>query len=121
MIKNFLELNNDEKEKSYKIVYIDDITEQDFNGTFSDTIYIVKLGETIYEGVLDYKDISDDNKLYTNNVNSEKLYGWEAQSDFNFIKGLTPMYDKEENGEKYYQINSNIKKILPKTFQEDFF
>jgi hypothetical protein len=93
-------------EDVYKIVYIDDITEQDYNGTFSDTIYIVKLNDKAKSGKL-ILDVNQSN-IYATDVYSEKLYGWDNYKDFTFIESLNPIYDTIENGNYKYKINSYV-------------
>lgn len=105
--------DQDNTEKCYKIVYFDDITEQDYNGTFADTIYIVKLSDHIFEGeIVKQNDTTGINEIRTNTINSEILYGWEYNRTFEFIKNLKPIYDKKEDGTAdSYRINSDITAI----------
>ena len=42
---NTWELNTENTNHEYKIVYANDITEQDYNGTFSDMIFVINLND----------------------------------------------------------------------------
>lgn len=81
--KGFININDN---KTVKINYINDITEQDYDGTYTDTICVVNL-DNIVGGSLALKDITnDDNDILSiagTNIR-EKLWGW-TEYDMNNI------------------------------------
>lgn len=102
---------NNQNECPYKIVYINDITEQDYNGTFTDTICVVDLSTKIYSGTidLDLKDMESERINYDDSVDS--LYGWTKSTIPSIYKNLTPIYDYESASLLQYQTSSYINGI----------
>ena len=102
---------NNQNECPYKIVYINDITEQDYNGTFTDTICVVDLSTKIYSGTidLDLKDMESERINYDDSVDS--LYGWTKSTIPSIYENLTPIYDYESASLLQYQTSSYINGI----------
>ena len=81
--KGFININNN---KTVKINYINDITEQDYDGTYTDTICVVNL-DNIVSGSLTLKDITNDDNVILSIAGTnirEKLWGW-TEYDMNNI------------------------------------
>lgn len=110
-----LELNTNkmsENDKIYNIVYANDITEQDYNGTFSDMIFVINLNDwkNCNLNYIDDSEIQD--HKYTDNIEiSDKLYGWENYDTdaLTILNNLSPIYDIQNTGQ--YKINSNLLNI----------
>ena len=102
---------NNENECPYKIVYINDITEQDYNGTFTDTICVVDLSTKIYSGTidLDLKDMESERINYDESIDS--LYGWTKSTIPSIYENLSPIYDYESASLLQYQTSSYINGI----------
>lgn len=80
------------------ITYVGDITEQDFNGTYTDTICIVDFSKN-YQGTI---NVEHEDRIegysyddYDSDVNNH-LYGWMDKLD-NFSEIYKPKYDFYEN------------------------
>jgi hypothetical protein len=99
---------NSKNECPFEIVYINDITEQDFNGTFTDTICVVDLSTKICSGSLDLdlKDMESSRLNYDGNTNS--LYGWTKTTIPSVYEYLTPIYDYVTSTLLQYQTSSYI-------------
>lgn len=102
---------NNGNECPYKIVYINDITEQDYNGTFTDTICVVDLSTKIYSGTidLDLKDMESERINYDESIDS--LYGWTKSTIPSIYENLSPIYDYESASLLQYQTSSYINGI----------
>lgn len=92
----------------FEIVYINDITEQDFNGTFTDTICVVDLSTKICSGSLDLdlKDMESSRLNYDEITDS--LYGWTKSTIPSVYEYLTPIYDYVNSTLLQYQTSSYI-------------
>ena len=100
------------------ITYIGNITEQDYNGTYTDTICCVNANE-YYEG--DIKFVQDIQIGKNNNGCSvdpaNVLYGWEGEQMFEeYIDSetgehISPIYDDNENSYNYDSYLDNIEFI----------
>lgn len=100
---------------SAEIVYVGEISEQDFNGTFTDTICIV---DTSYYKKGTITDTCTEELLVEDMMNPGKLYGWwtvstEGVNQFLFennleYKSIVPIYDKPSN---WYNVYPKFKKI----------
>lgn len=99
---------NSKNECPFEIVYINDITEQDFNGTFTDTICVVDLSTKICSGSLDLdlKDMESSRLNYDGNTDS--LYGWTKTTVPSVYEYLTPIYDYVTSTLLQYQTSSYI-------------
>ena len=100
------------------ITYIGNITEQDYNGTYTDTICCVNANE-YYEG--DIKFVQD-TQIGKNNNNcsvdpADVLYGWEGEQMFEeYIDSetgqhISPIYDDNINSYDYDSYLDNIEFI----------
>ena len=113
-----IKLNNDKSDllinEEYSIdnlnelnIYSSEITEQDYNGIYSDIICTVDLAS------INKCNIIYDNNSYivkTVKSNSESIYGWEGYIDnIEGYNGLNPIYDIEDD--KAYYINSTIESL----------
>lgn len=121
---NSFNLNYSEAEAKYKaskdtlITYIGNITEQDYNGTYTDTICCVNANE-YYEGNIKFvhsTTIGSDVKSCT--VESPNvLYGWEGEQMFaeyldpNTGEHISPIYDNVTDDVHKYNYNSNLDNI----------
>lgn len=107
----------------WKITYYGDITEQDFNGTYTDTICVIDSGIDFYkesnrfannsnEKNDKYAKVNDDNTpppLYTKENNETNLYNWKREDLNTFFSTIyndeneypvEPIFD-EDNGYKF--------------------
>lgn len=109
---------NESYQKIYNIVYGNDITEQDYNGTFSDMIFVINLNDWKNFNVTYISDEEFSNYKYTDNheSNTNKLYGWENYEGLNILEELSPIYDIETS--KQYKINSNLQKIATNKIED---
>lgn len=89
-------------------IYSSEITEQDYNGIYSDIICTIDLAS-----------INKCNITYNNNsyivkpieCNLDSIYGWEGYIDnIEGYNGLKPIYDNNED--KSYYLNSNIESLI---------
>ena len=104
----------------FKINYIGDITEQDYDGTYTDTICVINL-DTIVSGSILYKDIADDT-LVVSGVTYDQLWGWSSNDITNIvskilqienINELSPIYDTDNIlNNLYYRYSSDLCGIL---------
>lgn len=105
--------NNDD----VMISFIGDITEQDYNGTYTDTINIITSGD-IAKGDIILADTDtftgiDYNNIVTNTTEREYLYGWTEPDNVygtqycgpTYYKDVKPVFDKDS----VYYIKSFIK------------
>ena len=100
------------------IKYIGDVTEYDYNGTYTDTICSIN-GNSYNVGILKVDDnINQVINSYTiNNVNT--LYGWENDNlIFSEYQNCTPIFDKTSLGSGTYQNNPIFTKIEIKNIDE---
>lgn len=103
------------KEKIFTIPYLSDITEQDYNGTYADTICIVNLSN-VYNGELIYSEKNYDNnaihieipKLF--NSDDKCLYGWEKGSISDY-QHSSSIFDATDDNTGTYYISSGIDAI----------
>lgn len=111
---DYINANN----KNTLITYIGNITEQDYNGTYTDTICCVNANE-YYEGNIKFihNTIIGEN---TNNCTVDPanvLYGWEGEQMFEeYIDPSTgnhiaPIYDNNKNSYNYNSYLDNIEYI----------
>ena len=88
------------------ITYIGEVTEQDYNGTYTDTICSIDLN-AYNEGEIIVKSNDDSTILSASTTEVDHLYGWENDNmifeDYNEVK---PIFDKfnsnDQNGTYYY-------------------
>lgn len=99
----------------FNIPYISDITEQDYNGTFTDIICMINLNN-VYSGEILYKNItSNENNVsveipkYFEN-NERCLYGWENGIVTDYINSKS-LFDREEDDKGIYYLDSIISYI----------
>lgn len=106
-IKDYSEIK--QNGNNIKISFIGDITEQDYNGIYTDIINVITSG--------DYAkgDIIVDHTLDIYNIEypdtTDYLYGWvDANGDYNGPSGydINPIYDYTNNGKNNYYVNSCI-------------
>lgn len=95
----------------YKIVYINDITEQDYNGTFTDTICTVDLSGKIFTGNIDLEINDMDSTRINYDESTDCLYGWTNNTIPSVYKYLTPIYDYTTPTLLQYQTSSYINGI----------
>lgn len=105
--------NNDD----VMISFIGDITEQDYNGTYTDTINIITAGDTAKGDIIladtDTFTGIDYNNIITNTTEREYLYGWTEPDNIygtqycgpTYYKDVKPVFDKDS----VYYIKSFIK------------
>ena len=77
------------------ITYIGNITEQDYNGTYTDTICNINANE-YYEGNINFYEsllTSSNTHICTLTENTDKLYGWENEQMYDAYDGVAPLYD----------------------------
>lgn len=77
---------NDDNKPYFTINYIGDITEQDYDGTYTDTICVVNI-DNIISGSLLYKD-NPDETLLVSGINYNYLWGWSSKDIDNIVKSI---------------------------------
>lgn len=102
---------------NYEITYFGDITEQDYNGTYTDTICIVDFAK-YYTGSIynnpNNNPITDNNEIPyydpDNNIINDptKLYGWENKLNNIEEFRIDPKFDGEYDGKVTYSILPNL-------------
>lgn len=114
----FTENNNISNISSNLITYVGNITEQDYNGTYTDTICNIN-GSEYYEGELNFKSSTLSSNQHTCTVedNTDSLYGWENETMFeSYINpetgiSITPIYDIDNNTYNFDSYLDSIKMI----------
>lgn len=99
----------DPVEDPLQIVYKSDVVEQDYKGTYTDTLCIINLNEVWNSADDAYTKSSSENQHNLLQADeTETLYGWDA-SDIQTIYGetLAPIFDSETE----YDVESNIESI----------
>lgn len=103
---------NDDNKPYFTINYIGDITEQDYDGTYTDTICVVNI-DNIISGSLLYKDNADET-LVVSGINYKYLWGW-TDNDINNIaksilnvNNLSPIDDNGQLNNIYYRYSSDL-------------
>lgn len=94
-------------EPIFTIPFIGDITEQDYNGTYADTICIISMSN-MYSGKI-VKGEKKDINSYRSVSNNEVLYGWNKAELNETYRTLPPRYDK--NSDNSYSFDTNLKEI----------
>lgn len=110
-----------------KFKYISDITEQDYNGTFTDTICNIDLRKFAYISSIELTDNFDDNVVQFDKPNT--LYGWDSNIPEEYanektipdsIQGIDldrymkPYLDNTDAEEKRieYKINTDLSNVI---------
>lgn len=110
-----------------KFKYISDITEQDYNGTFTDTICNIDLRKFAYISSIELTDNFDDNVVQFDKPNT--LYGWDSNIPEEYanektipdsIQGIDldrymkPYLDNTDAKEKRieYKINTDLSNVI---------
>lgn len=117
-IKTEISKNNGQIKNFIK--YIGDITEYDYNGTYTDTICCIS-GNSYNVGVLNLRDTTND--IYNiGSCDNESLYGWENENIENLknnngesiYKDVKPIFDTEDENENKgtYIANSIFDKLI---------
>lgn len=119
LIETIYKYLDDQNLSAYKqklITYVGDITEQDYNGTYTDTICIIDFTSNyIFKEIIEDQNFPSVRK-YTN-MNSESLYGWENDfviSDYmdqQTNKSISPIYDEILEDSPIYNYDSKISSI----------
>lgn len=108
---------NDDNKPYFTINYIGDITEQDYDGTYTDTICVVNI-DNIVSGSLLYKD-NPDETLVVSGTNYNYLWGWSKTDIENIVKSilqgddsspidLSPIDDNGQLNNIYYRYSSDL-------------
>ena len=106
-IKDYSDIGTNDD--NVKISFVGDITEQDYNGIYTDIINVITSsdyakGDIIVDHTLDIYNIE-----YPDST--DYLYGWvDANGDYNGPSGydINPIYDYIDNGKNNYYVNSCI-------------
>lgn len=113
-------------DSSNKITHIGNITEQNYNGTYSDIICVITASEHSPASIN-----SKTNELVsreTYDSSNRYLYGWsiKSTSDEEIYQGpsqyknITPVFDgKDLNRNNFYDYNTNIESLTKTTSEED--
>ena len=103
---------SDDNKPYFTINYIGDITEQDYDGTYTDTICVVNI-DNIISGSLLYKDNADET-LVVSGINYKYLWGWTDNDINNIAKSilnvndLSPIDDNGQLNNIYYRYSSDL-------------
>ena len=89
------------------LVYYGDIVEQDYNGTYSDSICIVDVAHWI-SGKIQSTESSVPSKITAEN---NKLYNWDDDEYRSLLTDYYPIYDKFVDNEYNYDLNNYINDI----------
>lgn len=93
-------------EPIFTIPYVGDVTEQDYNGTYSDTICIVSMNN-MYSGSLTTK--KKDINSYIDAPMST-LYGWNQAELNNMYRSISVRYDKQDT--QQYSFDTCLNEIV---------
>lgn len=99
-------VNSIEVEPIFDIPYVGDVTEQDYNGTFADTICIVSMNN-MYSGKITKKNSKDINSYIDSP--SDTLYGWNRAELNDIYSRIQPKYDKQD--EQQYSFDTYLNEI----------
>ena len=117
---------NDVESNDLNIVYVGDITEFDYNGTYTDTICNIDLFDYTYGEININKSNYNPAYSYAENTYINKLYNWDndTPSDYDNVKPIADIYSEDENGAKklIYNYSSVIDKLninTPKMSEDD--
>lgn len=93
------------------ITYIGNVTEQDYNGTYTDIICSINAND-YYEGNINFvaNTYNQETHYATINDKSDALYGWENDTLFNEYENAHPIYD-DNTSYQYETYLSNIEYI----------
>lgn len=108
---------SDDNKPYFTINYIGDITEQDYDGTYTDTICVVNI-DNIISGSLLYKDNADET-LVVSGTNYNYLWGWSNTDIKNIVESilktdesttidLSPIDDNGQLNNIYYRYSSDL-------------
>ena len=112
-IYKFFEQNGSANaQESAPIVYIGDITEQDYNGTYADTICIVDMNLLKKYEVVEDENVTPGSEQIT--VPDTTLHGW--ANDAGLVKDLDPIFDDESS---HYFKNTNLDIIKVTSLDEE--
>lgn len=108
-----------EFDKSFSINYVGQVTEQDYNGTFCDTMCIISTedngGKATPNPVTVAKKTVDYNNSY------DYLYGWSSYDATNssyiyngpsIYRGVKPLFDNDKNNSYMYVSSYNYDKLI---------
>lgn len=113
-------------DSSNKITHVGNITEQNYNGTYSDIICVITASEHSPASIN-----SKTNELVsreTYDSSNRYLYGWSVKSTSNEeiyqgpsqYKSITPVFDgKDLNRNNFYDYNTSIESLTKTTSEED--
>lgn len=110
-----------ENKNPFTIPYIGDISEQDYNGTFTDTICLIDISK-YSAGSLDidfniYSNIGTSCSSFSDPASGDDLYGWSSNGVPTEYKNVYPNYDIMPNSVNQnlniatYRFDSGISKI----------
>lgn len=121
LLEAVLKYANDNNINSENIIsYVGDITEQDFNGTYTDTICIVDFAKHYIGSIVSEEDPHDEEyspkKDENDDYQFQYLYGWGDKLGDSY----TPKYDDTKDGISYYWFTSDLKSIKITNSQEIF-
>ena len=89
------------------ITYIGDITEEDYNGTYTDIICTIN-ANSYYEGNINYVENIYNHESRVATIDSliyNKLHGWENEQIFDEYESLNPAYDVYDETTNLYSYN----------------
>lgn len=122
-IENFCEQDSEK----FSITHIGDITEQNYNGTYTDIICVINASEHCPMNIT--KQLSSDDKEEYDSSQTY-LYGWSVKSTNNNeeiyqgpndYSGISPIFDITDNSTTkcYYKYNTNITGLAKKPKNTD--
>jgi len=96
------------------ITYMGDITEQDYNGTYTDTICSINANNYYIGKIINNKTLGETVKTYTESEFADSLHGWNnGDIYFDEYRDITPLYDDTNivNNFGTYNYNTYLSKI----------
>ena len=106
-IKDYSDIGTNDD--NVKISFVGDITEQDYNGIYTDIINVITSSDYVKGNVIVDHNTDIYNIEYPDST--DYLYGWvDANGDYNGPSGydINPTYDYIDNGKNNYYVNSCI-------------
>ena len=109
----------EEFDKDFSINYVGQVTEQDYNGTFCDTMCIISTEDN--GGKVTLRDVVGTKKIVDYNNSYDYLYGWSSYDATNssyiyngpsIYRDVKPLFDNNENNSYIYVSSYEHDKLI---------